>query len=493
MQRSNPLVLRPRYNSLVGKFLHDEPLIKQILTVCGSPVNVLFPQAITANVDSFKSVLNEYKLDGSIFFAHKANQSDSLLKQMAVSGVNCDVSSLDELRHALACGFSGNRIEATGPKSIDFLQLCLLHNVAINVDCAQELADILDIKRALLIQHKARILLRVSNFTFGVTYALPPVKLSRFGFPYVQIPNVLTQVAANRNDLDFLGFSFHLDSTSVEERIEAINYCLLAFDEALKLQLEPRVLNIGGGFGISYLAYEEDWSRYVTALKEAALTSHTGASSAITWNNNFFGLRTEGGQLRGALNSYNYFNPLPGSALLKEILAGKLRPFDKCSLGETLRNNQIELWLEPGRALLDLAGITLARVGSLKGPNADIVGLEMKRQDLAFLDQEIFVDPILLSSFNNGDSKQHSGYFLAGNLCLENDLLFRRKVFLKARPKKGDLFAFINTAAYMMDFSATNSIMQPPARRVAAVENIDERRQLTWMLDEKYSPVWHLY
>ncbi|MBX9879821.1 MAG: hypothetical protein K2Y22_15290 [Candidatus Obscuribacterales bacterium] len=491
MQKS-PLVLRPRYNPLIGSFLNNEALISQIVLACGSPTSVLFPQAIEANVKAFQSVLDEYTLNSSLFFAHKANQSDSLLKQLAVSGVNCDVASVGELKHALASGFSGNRLQATGPKDVDFLHLCLLHDVAINVDCVQELKDILSVKEALGIARKARILLRLSNFKFGDVFGLPPVKLSRFGIHFAQIAEVLSSVIApHRDNLALLGFSFHLDSTSVEERSEAIRYCFEAFEKAIALDLTPHVINIGGGFGINYLAHEEDWSRYVAALKEAALTSQTGAPSAITWNHNFFGLSAEGGALRGSLNAYSFFNPLPGSTFLKELLASKLQPFDKCALGDMLRNNEIALWLEPGRALLDLAGVTLARVNSLKGPNNDIVGLDMKRQDLAFLDQEIFVDPIQIRTLGKSDKRQHKGYFLSGNLCLESDLIFRRKVFLPELPRKGDIFAFINTAAYMMDFSVTNSIMQPTARRAAVVEG--KGKALIWMLDEQYSPVWKLH
>ena len=488
MPNNQPLVLRPRYNPLIGSFLHDETLINQILTTCGSPVNVLFPQAIASNVDSFKSVLKEHQVNGSIFFAHKANQSLSLLRQLAVSDVNCDVASTEELRHALACGFAGNRLEATGPKNVEFLQLCLLHGVTLNIDSQQELNDLIQIKKALSVSKKSRILLRLSNFKFGNPFYPPPNKQSRFGIAFTQLEHVLkTVVVPNQEHLDLLGFSFHLDSTSIEERIEVLQYCETAFETALNLGLSPRVLNIGGGFGINYLSFEEDWNRYVNAIKESAL----GARKDITWNNNHFGLHSDSGQIRGSLNTYNYFNPLPGSAFLNELLDSKLRPFHTFTIGQWLRSNEIELWLEPGRALLDLAGITLASVNSIKGVDNNILGLDMKRQDIAFLDQEIFVDPILLRKFRVSIPKkqQYQGYYLAGNLCLENDMIFRRKVFLPIVPHVGDIFAFINTAAYMMDFSATNSIMQGQAMKVAAVYGND----FTWMFDDKYTPLWDFY
>lgn len=489
MQKQQPLVLQPRTSAQINSFFYRKSaVVDPILRACGSPVNVLFPQAIADNIKSFKDVLAAHSLTGKLVFAHKATQSDSLLKQMAISDVHCDVASLSELRHALACGFAGNRLEATGPKNVDFLQLCLMHDVVINVDSIQELTDIVQIKQALGLTNKVRIMLRISNFVDASGYRVG--KESRFGIPAQDIEHVLKQhLAPHKSHLELIGFAFHLDSTSIDERVIALEQCIHAYDHAMSTGFQPQIINIGGGFGINYLEKEEQWNRYVTALKEAVL----GKRAEMTWNNTFFGLSAEAGALRGSLNTYPYFNPLAGSAFLNELLNRKLPNYQSKTVGSFLRYNEIQLWLEPGRALLDQTGLTLARVNAIKGQRENIVGLEMKRQDIAFLDQEIFVDPIFEPAdyrLNRGD---HEGYYLAGNLCLESDLIFRRKVFLPSPPRKGDLFAFINTAAYMMDFSATNSIMQPKARKVAVVNSDDGMNNLTWMLDEEYSPVWKLH
>lgn len=483
--QKQPLVLQPRVSPLINNFLYRH-VVDPIMRACGSPVNILFPQAIADNIKSFKDVLASHRLTGTLAFAHKANQSDSLLKQMAVSDVHCDVASLNELRHALACGFAGNRLVATGPKNVDFLHLCLMHNVVINVDSVQELKDISTIKYAFGSKDKVRILLRLSNFVDATGNRVG--KESRFGIPAKDIEHIL-EWHINKDRLELIGFAFHLDSTSIEERIVALETCIDAYDHAMSKGFQPQIINIGGGFGINYLEQEEQWNHYVTALKEAVL----GNGTEMTWNNTFFGLSSEAGLLRGSLNTYSYFNPLAGSAYLNELLNRPLPGHQLKTVGSFLRSNEIQLWLEPGRALLDLAGLTLARVNSIKGQHENIVGLDMKRQDIAFLDQEIFVDPLFLPARSSPASSGSKGYYLAGNLCLESDLIFRRKLFLRVPPRKGDLFAFINTAAYMMDFSATNSIMQPTARRVAFVESRDGTNNHNWMLDEEYSPVWNLH
>ena len=90
----------------------------------------------------------------------------------------------------------------------------------------------------------------------------------------------------------------------------------------------------------------------------------------------------------------------------------------------------------------------------------------MKRQDVCFLDQEIFVDPIILRQSDRPAGPSVPVYF-AGNLCLESDLVCRHRVLLPGLPEPGDLAVFVNTAGYFMDFSASEAIMQPIAKKAA--------------------------
>lgn len=50
----------------------------------------------------------------------------------------------------------------------------------------------------------------------------------------------------------------------------------------------------------------------------------------------------------------------------------------------------------------------------------------------------------------------------------------------------GDLLVFVNTAGYLMDFSANQALMQPSARTVAAYRRHGGWR---WCLDEQFWPV----
>jgi diaminopimelate decarboxylase len=167
-------------------------------------------------------------------------------------------------------------------------------------------------------------------------------------------------------------------------------------------------------------------------------------------------------------------------------------------IGRFLRENGMELWIEPGRALLEQVGITVATVMKVRpsSQGETLVCLNMKRQDVCFLDQEIFVDPIIIygdqeeqSLTNQQPSDGPLPVYFAGNLCLESDLITRHQVWIPRLPKPGDMVAFINTAGYFMDFSASEAIMHPIANKVAVFR---DKSGFGWALDENYDPLRRL-
>jgi diaminopimelate decarboxylase len=146
-----------------------------------------------------------------------------------------------------------------------------------------------------------------------------------------------------------------------------------------------------------------------------------------------------------------------------------------------------DLYVEPGRSLLDQCGAVLATVAEVRtGVDGDVlVRLDANARDISTEEQGVQMDPILLRVPEMTGSGP-AGVYLLGNLCLESDLLTRRKVFLPDVPRPGDVLAFPNTAGYFMDFSAGRALMQPTARTVAVYRDGDDWR---WCLDEQFWPV----
>lgn len=477
------LPLTPKVDKTIAQFINNPEKLFELSFALGSPLNIVFPELVHNNVEAFRSVFTKFGIQGKVFFAHKANQSKSIIARLATEKVGLDISSKNELAHALASGFEGHRLEATGPKNNDFLALAIQHGVTINVDSIHELHRLLSLRNILNIEKQTNILLRLSGFEAEHSKFLN--KGSRFGVPISELPTAFTILDEWRNQVKLCGFSFHLDTVSVIERAVAIENCIQIFDDAFAHGFEPYILNIGGGYKVNYLANEKEWNDYTSALKEAVL----GTRSPITWQGNSFGLSSDKGKLRGNFNSYNYYDEQTGPNFLGELLNHKFANLGDQTAGTLLRDNMIELWIEPGRSLVDQTGITVARVNSIRTSSRGdtVVCLDMKRQDISFLDQEIFVDPIIVYKESNQSEKGNYPVYFAGNLCLESDLIYRHLTYLSKMPEAGDLVVFTNTSGYFMDFSNTNSIMQPIGKKVAVCEHDGK---YTWMFDDQYTTFW---
>lgn len=482
-----PLLLRPVVDPAVSAFLNEQSQLRQLVTALGSPLNLLFPGLLKQNIDAYHTVLSKHSLSGRVFFAHKVTMADSLIRQLAVEQVSLDVASLNELRHGLSAGFDGARMEATGPKNAEFLSLCMLHGVTVNVDSVAEIEQLVRLKKLLPAGKKTKLLLRLSGFASSTSQNL--VKSSRFGIPLAEVDAAFQLLQEHEKDFSLLGFAFHLDTVTVHERLTAIEKCLDLLEQAVSLGFEPNVLNIGGGFRVNYLQSQQDWSHYASALKESVL----GTGQPLTWQKAGFGMSVDNGKLKGTFNTYGYHEPNPGAKFLDEILNSQLAARQDKTVAAILQSNMIELWIEPGRSLVDQCGVTVARVNSVRKASTgeQLVSLNMKRQDVAFLDQELFVDPVVLyRSPPTGEAPHTVPVFFAGDLCLESDLICRHLTFLQKLPEEGDLVAFVNTAGYYMDFSASQAIMQPVARKVAILKQGDK---FSWVADEQFTVAWQFY
>lgn len=470
----------PKLNQETRDIIENKEKLKELANCYGSPLNILFPNVMDKNISNFKETLKKHHLSGKIYYAHKCNKSNSFLKQALQNQINVDVASLEELKSALSNGFTGDRIEATGPKNDYFIILGIRHNIIFNVDNLEEIKKINYFKEKIHTKNKIRILLRLNGFKSEETRIIN--RNSRFGTPKSQVNKLIEYAQENDKNLEIIGISFHLDTVNVKEKILAIENCIEIFEEMFEKGLNPYVLDIGGGFKVNYIESKEEWNESISELKEAILSGNND----LTWNNTSFGLRVEKGVLRGILNIHDYYNEITGNQLLDEILSSRLTKFQNREIGEILSENMIELYIEPGCSLLDGAGINIAKVNFVKeNENGDyLVGLDMKRSDLLIGEQEMFVDPILIS-----DSKEESngkGVFFIGNLCMENDIIFKRKIFTDKIPQSGDLIVFVNTAGYFMDFDQSHTIKQKVATKVVATF---ENGKTIFYMDENYEPL----
>lgn len=487
-----PLYLRPRVDSPLASLLGTQPFLHSLVDALGSPLNVLLPEVVAGNAARFRDVYRRHHLAGRVYFAHKANQSSALVRRLAAedeAAVGVDVASLQELRHALSCGFTGARIMATGPKDAEFLWLAARVGATVNLDSPGELEQLAGLVSRYG-QGRAEVLVRLSGFESDAGHVGPGTRVlsrrSRFGTPLREAHKLLPALEQHADTLELTGVSYHLDTTDVQEKARALEQCVLFMDDCRARGLAPRAVDIGGGFGVGYLAEAGEWERWTTALSEAVL----GGRPPLTWRGHGYGLRNEAGTVRGTAALYPAYRPTAGPGYLDELLA-RPAPVLGRTTAALLLEHLHDLYIEPGRSLVDQCGLSLARVLDVRPADPDsghhLVRLGMNAGDVSLEEHGVLVDPVLLSRGEpEKDEEEPVGVFLTGNLCLEADFVTRRLVHLPRLPRAGDLLAFVNTAGYAMDFHAHRAQRQPLARTVAVERRGDFWH---WCPDEDYWPI----
>jgi diaminopimelate decarboxylase len=421
---------------LAVRFLADTAAVGEAIERFGSPLHVVFPQVMAENAAALAGVLRRHGVPYRIYYAHKVNASATLLAEACAAGLGADVASAAELDRALAAGFAPDRIEATGPKSPAFIERIAALGVTVNADDLWELDRLAAAAPA---ANAVPVLLRLSGFDS------PLVPQSRFGIDLADADAALETVR-RAPGLELRGVAFHLDTADPTARVDALTEAMTVVAAAYRKGLRPSVVDIGGGFRQRFVDDPEPFQRYSQALA-------TVPPGELVWP----------GYDLAAPTAHKYGNHRPATDVLERFLTAGI---ERRPVAEVLRECMLTLWIEPGKALVDHAGITLASVLYRKrAAGRDLVVVDLSRNQVTPADQEVLVDPVLV----NGEvDPPEEGVFLAGRLCLESDLISRRKVFLESEPSSGDVLAFVNTAAYQMDLSASAAGGHPPPPKVAA-------------------------
>lgn len=459
--------MRARYplpaarHAVPARFLADRAAVAEAIERFGSPLHVVFPQVMAENITALRDVMRRHEVAYDIFYAHKVNASAALLAEASAAGISADVASATELERAMAAGFAPDRIEATGPKSPGLIDRIAALGVTANADDLWELDRLAAVVPP---DQPLPVLLRLSGF------ASPSVPATRFGIDLADAEAALETVR-RAPGLELRGVAFHLDTADPAARVDALTESMAVVSAAHRKGLRPSVVDIGGGFRQRFVEDPEPFQRFAQAIGAAD-------SGELVWPGHDLGLRRGGA---GAPAAHKYANDRPATEVLDRFLAAEI---ERRPVAEVLRECMLTLWIEPGKALVDHAGVTLASVLYRKRASGqDLVMLDLSRNQITPADQEVFLDPVVLDPVlvDGCEDPPAEGVFLAGRLCLESDLISRRKVFLDSVPSSGDVLAFVNTAAYQMDLSASAAAGHPPPPKVAAVLKGD---RFTFVLDD---------
>lgn len=436
--------LRPILASWIKALLEGPELIRKQMEEYGSPVNIHCVDPFLENYREFAEVFERHELQHLVFFARKANKARAFVNTARQAGFGVDTASFRELQQCLALGCDPEKLVFTAAiKDRRSVYLAVQAGVLIILDNRDEWALVKAVARDLGI--RARVGVRISGFR------VDGEKLySRFGF---DIDNAFGEICDmmvpedSRKLLEFSGLHFHLDGYSSRQRGIALH---AAMDLTLQLQpqgLWTRFIDIGGGFLINYLERESEFEHFKSELQAAVRKQRP----SVTFNNDGLGYTVKNGELEGEMKVYPYFNRQARATFLENIL--EVKNESGLTVSSRAHGLNLEIRLEPGRSLLDQAGITVARVAHRKKDSRGdlLVGLEMNMSQMCSSSADFLLDPIVLYR-EKRKKEQPVGAYFTGAYCLERDILLKRKIRLERIPDIGDLVVFPNTAGYMMHF-----------------------------------------
>jgi diaminopimelate decarboxylase len=222
----------------------------------GTPAYIYSEEDIRARAAEYVRAFSERTDDFEVIYASKALPATAAYSLLREQGLSVDVASGGELHMALAAGFEPDRIHLHGNnKSERDL------SYAFEAGVGHVVLDSFDeIERAeRLLDRPQRVLIRITPGVVASThsYIQTGQEDSKFGFG---LADGLAERAVKRvresDRLELVGLHAHIGSQifDLEAYVKAIE--VLA-DFTRSLDLQPEVLNVGGGLGIAYLEGDE--------------------------------------------------------------------------------------------------------------------------------------------------------------------------------------------------------------------------------------------
>ena len=380
----------------------------------GTPLVAYCERTLRQRAGSFREAVGA---DGRVFYGTKAFPSVALLRLLREEGIGADVASAGELAFARAAGLTGPGLVVHGNnKDEPLLREAARESAPVVLDAPDEveLAVAAGVREVLV-----RVTLGVDADTHEAI--VTGHRGSKFGLPPDAAEKVVARALAQ--GLDVLGLHVHVgsqlpDFTAQAETIER----LAAFAARCRDSLGwvARVADLGGGFGIRH--HPDEVVPDATELARAATSTARDAFATA-------GLR------------------------------------------------QPETWLEPGRALVGHAGVTLYRVGAVKRlEETTWVAVDGGMSDNPR--PQLYDARYTALSAIRADEAATETVSVAGMHCESGDVLID-DVALPS-PRRGDLLAVPATGAYTLAMSSNyNGVGRPAAVLVGGSESRLIRRRET--------------
>jgi len=376
----------------------------------GTPLYVFDEGLIRENCRRFKNELSNLYESSGVIYAGKAFMTMNMVKIIEEEGLFLDVVSGGELYTAIKANFPSNRIYFHGNnKSYQELKMAIQYGVGrIVVDNFYEIELINDICKK--VRKTVDILLRITPGIEAHThdYIKTGQIDSKFGFGLENGHALMAvKTAIKMKTLNLVGLHCHIGSQIFDtEPFKDAGYIMMELLKVIKNEFNYEIeeLDFGGGFGIRYTKND---------------------------------------------------NPLPIREYLKALTHSVKEKAEEYGL------NLPKVLIEPGRAIVGPAGVTLYTVGAIK----NIPGVrKYVSVDGGMSDN---IRPALYNAkyeaviANKASKQAEEVVSIAGKCCESGDMLIWDIELPRVEP--GDILAVFSTGAYHYSMSSNYNMLPRPA------------------------------
>ena len=361
------------------------------------------------------------------------------------------MASYYETQCALESGAPPEQLDLNGNCKEDFLiAKAIQMNMLIVADSIEEFLVISQIAKQM--GKSPRVVMRISGFELGHVTAetiFTAGKWTKFGAYLEDIPDFLKTLGRHPH-VRLLGFHTHIGS-----QIADLTPYLAVLGKMIELShflketgRHSEIINIGGGFPISYVSSEE-WNRFMERIREGYLAAQKGDPSRIfIWHNRTGGYETgQDGRIdTSRWNDEKFYSPYPKEKMVEAILKGKVTVNGKevNTVEALMALGEPTLVIEPGRSLVGDSAVTLARVSQVRKIEGWHNLLTLEMGVTSFGTALVYMPVQRWEIINDYDRKSPEPFeaFVGGNLCFSGDMLAKYKISLQRSLSIGNLQLF---------------------------------------------------
>lgn len=241
-----------------GRLMCDSVPLEDVIKEFGTPLYIYSGGLFEQNLQRFRKAFRD--LSPLICYSVKSNSCGPLLQLVKQNGLGADIVSGGELYRAIRVGIPADSIvfAGVGKTRTEIRQALEAGVYLFNVESVPEARLISDTARSL--DKKARIALRVNPDVKADTHKhiTTGTKENKFGIDLAVAEKYFQEI--NRlPHIELIGIHCHIGSqiTQIDPYVNAmkrvVRFVHMLRDEGIDIQ----VLNLGGGYGISYHEGEE--------------------------------------------------------------------------------------------------------------------------------------------------------------------------------------------------------------------------------------------